>query len=216
MKTFHFTICFFLLPLLILQCSASASDKIAQVIPVTESPESGFDSTRLTVELPRQIKQLKKFIQSQNGKYSAKVAVFIDMRIPSRHYRFFVVDLIKDSIMDRVLVAHGAGSETDTPDSLVFSNTPNSYMTSLGTYKIGASYIGNFGRSFRLNGLDPTNNKALARAVVLHRYSCIPEEEQDYPICTSLGCPMISEGFFPEMEKYIDASSKPILMEIYY
>jgi len=215
MKTISFLSGTFLIILLLLQCASAPAGKEAAMLR-EEQPVSDFDSTRLTVELPLQIKQLKQFIRTQNGKYSSKVAVFIDMKIPSKYYRFFVVNLANDSIMDRTLVAHGSGSETGTPDSLQFSNIPNSYMTSLGTYKIGSEYIGNFGRSFRLNGLDPTNSKALARAVVLHRYSCVPDEEQLYPICNSLGCPMLSEGFFPEMEKYIDASSKPLLMEIYY
>lgn len=206
--------------LLLMQCSASASSKnfgneLVELPAAEDSLQSDYDSTRLTTTLPAQLKQLKTFIR-QKSIYSSKVAVLIDMRIPSKYYRLFVVNLQNDSIMARAMVAHGSGSEIEGTDSLQFSNTPNSYMTSLGTYKIGAAYIGNFGRSFKLHGLDPTNSKALARAVVLHRYSCVPDEEQTYPICNSLGCAMVSEGFFPVLEKYIDASSKPVLMEIYY
>ncbi len=220
MKYFQLTAAVFVSILLLMQCSASASSDRSDMEEVMmqaaeDSLRSDFDSTRLTTMLPAQIKQLKSFIK-QKGIYDNKVAFLIDMRIPSKYYRLFVVNLKNDSIMDRALVAHGSGSELEGTDSLQFSNTPNSYMTSLGTYKIGAAYIGNFGRSFKLHGLDPTNSKALARAVVLHRYSCVPDEEQAYPICNSLGCPMVSETFFPVLEKYIDAAAKPVLMEIYY
>ena len=119
-------------------------------------------------------------------------------------------------VVSKALVAHGSGSETDYVDSLKFSNVPNSYCTSLGKYKIGASYIGSFGKSYKLHGLEATNNKAFERFVVLHRYSCVPDAEQSYPICNSLGCPMVSENYFLQLDKFILKSNKPILMEIYY
>jgi hypothetical protein len=130
--------------------------------------------------------------------------------------RLFVYDLDSMKILSKGLVAHGSGSETGYEDSLVFSNVPNSYCTSLGKYKIGNSYIGSFGKSYKLHGLDPTNNKAYERLVVLHRYSCVPDSEQDYAICNSLGCAMVSENYFGELDKFISASKKPIIMEIYY
>jgi hypothetical protein len=89
-------------------------------------------------------------------------------------------------------------------------------MTSLGFYKIGAAYTGSFGRSYKLHGLQASNNKALERAVVLHRYSCVPDEEQASPICNSLGCPMVSERFFESLDGYIRKAAKPVLMYIYY
>jgi hypothetical protein len=130
--------------------------------------------------------------------------------------RFFVVDLDSMSILRKGLVAHGSGSETGFDDSLRFSNTPNSYCTSLGKYKIGNAYVGNFGRSYKLHGLDPSNSKAFERYVVLHRYSCVPDEEQLYSICNSLGCPMLSENFFDEVDTLIKTSGKSVVMEIYY
>ncbi len=172
------------------------------------------DSSRTFLELNKQIESLKSRIKK--GDFSKNIAIFIDMRIPSNQFRFFIVNLKKDSIVASALVAHGSGSETTVQDSLQFSNRPNSYMSSLGTYKIGAAYQGNFGRSYRLIGLDKTNNKAFERAIVLHRYSCVPDEEQQQPICNSLGCPMVSEQFFPQLERFIDQEKLPVLMKIYY
>jgi len=188
------------------------------VTPDTEqvSAVQNFDSIRLATEFPNQIKALEKYLASHKGKYSSAYGILIDMRLPSEHYRLFIVDLKKDSIVSMGLVAHGSGSETGNPDSLIFSNTPNSYMTSLGIYKIGSAYEGSFGRSYRLHGLETTNNKAFDRAVVLHPYMCVPDTEQDYPICNSLGCPMVSENYFKTIDKYVVGEKLPVLLKIYY
>ena len=141
----------------------------------------------------------------------------IDMRIPSYKKRFFVYNLKKDSLMNSGFVAHGTGSETFKGE-LVFSNTPDSRCTSLGKYKIGASYKGMYGFSYRLLGLDSTNNKAMQRAIVLHGHNCVPNTETDeYPICFSYGCPMVSVNFLQQLKGYISKQGKnPILLSIIY
>ncbi|WP_026728172.1 murein L,D-transpeptidase catalytic domain-containing protein [Flavobacterium denitrificans] len=148
--------------------------------------------------------------------YNAKIAFFVDMKIKSGKNRFFVYDLENNKILDEGLVAHGCGSETGIPGNLKFSNEPNSNATSLGRYTIGKSYNGMFGKSYKLYGLDATNNNALKRAVVLHSYSAIPEEEQDHYISRSHGCPMVNEMFFKRLEKIIDSSKSAIILNIYY
>jgi len=161
-----------------------------------------------------ELAKAKKFLKN-NPSFNENTVFLIDMKIPSGKFRFFIHDLSKDSITHKALVAHGSGS-TYSEDSLTFSNTPNSYQTSLGNYKIGGSYAGSFGKSYKLHGLDKTNDKALVRYVVLHPYSCVPDEEQEDPICESLGCPMVSDEFIKVLYPTIDGSKKPILMVIYY
>lgn len=178
--------------------------------------DATFDSTRLQEILPKQIDSVNRFVLKNNSMYSNKIAVLVDMKIPSSNYRFFVVNLETQEIISRGLCAHGSGSEISGTDSLQFSNIPNSYMTSLGLYRIGNAYQGNFGKSYKLHGLEKTNNKAYERVVVLHRYLCVPDEEQAYPICNSLGCPMLSEAYFEELIPLIDQEKKPVLMKIYY
>jgi L,D-transpeptidase catalytic domain len=151
------------------------------------------------------------------NKCNQDYAFIIDMRIPSYKKRFFVYNLKKDSLISSGFVAHGTGSETFRGE-LVFSNTPDSRCTSLGKYKISNSYIGMYGFSYRLLGLDSTNNKALQRAIVLHGNSCVPDKENDeYPICFSYGCPMVSTVFLKQLKGYISKQGKlPILMSIIY
>ncbi|MNK05409.1 hypothetical protein D3C87_232910 [compost metagenome] len=180
------------------------------------SATSDYDSSRVLAVLPQQIEAVKKYISSKGSVYSSRKAVFVDMKIPSKYFRFFVVDLKTNQILSKGLCAHGSGSEIAGTDSLQFSNTPNSYMTSLGLYKIGSTYQGNFGKSYKLVGLEKSNDKAVARAIVLHRYGCVPDEEQYYPICNSLGCAMLSENYFEELIPIIDSEPKPMILKIYY
>jgi hypothetical protein len=193
----------------------------AQPISASSLKDEGTGETITTDSIPvyqrliSKATELKAYLKGKSS-YDQKIAILIDMRQNSGKNRFFVVDLDSMSILKKGLVAHGSGSETGFDDSLRFSNTPNSYCTSLGKYKIGNAYVGNFGRSYKLHGLDPTNSKAFERFVVLHRYSCVPDEEQLYPICNSLGCPMLSENFFEEVDAVIRKSGKSVLMEIYY
>ena len=113
---------------------------------------------------------------------------------------FFIYDLEKNEVIDQGLVAHGSGSETGIQGMLKFSNEPNSNCTSLGRYAVGKNYKGIFGKAYRLAGLEETNNNALKRAIVLHYYSVVPAEEQNYYISRSKGCPMVSEQFFKRIE----------------
>jgi hypothetical protein len=152
-----------------------------------------------------------------NNKCNQDYAFVIDMRIPSYKKRFFVYNLKKDSLLTSGFVAHGTGSETFRGE-LVFSNVPDSRCSSLGKYKIGGSYKGMYGFSYKLTGLDSTNNKAFERAIVLHGHSCVPDEQQsEWPICFSYGCPMVSVKFLQTLKGYISKQGKmPILMEIIY
>jgi hypothetical protein len=166
------------------------------------------------VRLTDHVNEVKSICNT--GKYSNKIAFFVDMKIKSGKNRFFVYDLQNDRIIDQGLVANGSGSETGIRGNLKFSNTPNSNCTSLGKYSIEKPYKGIFGKAFRLSGLDETNSNALSRAIVLHHYSAVPYDEQDYYIANSHGCPMVNEIFFKRLEKIIESSNSKIMLYVYY
>jgi hypothetical protein len=66
-------------------------------------------------------------------------------------------------------VAHGRGSDPKHTGWLEhFSNGFGSNATSSGAYRTEDFYVGAHGRSLRLNGLDPSNNNALERGIVVH------------------------------------------------
>jgi hypothetical protein len=91
-----------------------------------------------------------------------------DFSAPSSAGRFHIVDLARGEV-DSMLVAHGRGSDPAHSGWLKrFSNEPGSNATSRGAYLTDDYYVGKHGHSQRLIGLDPTNDNALARAIVVH------------------------------------------------
>ena len=162
-----------------------------------------------------EVKNIKEFLK-QETTYNSDLVFLVDMKILSGRNRFFIYDLKKNEVIDRGLVAHGSGSETGIEGKLKFSNINNSLATSLGKYSIGTSYYGQFGKAYKLYGLDKSNSNAYSRNIVLHKYSKMPYDEQIYPVCNSYGCPMVNETYFKRIEKILDTSEKEILIDIYY
>jgi hypothetical protein len=119
-----------------------------------------------------------------------------------------------DSLQANGLVAHGNCYEY-LLEGRKYSNVVGSGCTSLGKYKIGATYTGKWGYSFKLHGLDTSNNNAFERTVVLHSHSCIPETEVKEEICQSNGCPTVSPDFLNELKVILNTSKKPVLLWIY-
>lgn len=91
-----------------------------------------------------------------------------DFAAPSSVPRFHLVDLI-DGSTTSLLVAHGSGSDPSHTGYLQrFSNEDGSNASSEGAFATQDYYVGKHGRSQRLVGLDPTNDNALDRAIVVH------------------------------------------------
>ncbi len=146
---------------------------------------------------------------------STEYCFLVDMSLPSGRNRFFIYDLNKNSIVYAGLVAHGSCNETFIARPR-FSNESKSGCSSLGKYKVGEFYKGKYGKSFRLHGLDNCNSNAYKRAVVIHGFDCVPDEEI-YPrvLCNSLGCVMVSYKFFDKISKVIGKTDKPIVLWVY-
>lgn len=91
-----------------------------------------------------------------------------DFSKPSRDPRFYLVNL-QNGHSTTFLVAHGKGSDPGHSGWVQnFSNTPGSEATSSGSYLVGEGYFGEHGAARRLAGLDPQNDQAEARAIVIH------------------------------------------------
>mgnify|MGYP003644993353 CR=1 FL=1 len=153
------------------------------------------EKTVVQEKLNSQIKELKDLV-NRYSKYNIEIGFFIDMKIESGKYRFFVCNLKTNEIIDEGLVTHGLGSETEVVGELKFSNENRSFCTSLGNYSIGSQYIVIYGKAYKLYGLDATNSNAFNRNIVLHQFESVPYEGQRQFICKSLGCLMVNELFF--------------------
>ncbi|MFV1919242.1 murein L,D-transpeptidase catalytic domain family protein [Sphingomonas sp. MJ1 (PH-R8)] len=91
-----------------------------------------------------------------------------DFDAPSSEHRFQFIDL-EGGKVTRLLVSHGSGSDPSHSGKLQrFSNQPNSNATCEGAFVTADYYVGKHGRSQRVIGLDPTNDNARDRAIVIH------------------------------------------------
>ncbi|MGH6707131.1 MAG: murein L,D-transpeptidase catalytic domain family protein [Sphingomicrobium sp.] len=92
----------------------------------------------------------------------------VDFSAGSSEARFHVVHLPSGHVESH-RVAHGSGSDPRHTGFLDhFSNRPGSEATSNGAYTTAETYHGKYGLSMKVNGLDWSNNNAMARAIVIH------------------------------------------------
>ncbi len=139
-------------------------------------------------------KGLKGFIKlTEEGEYeNASVLTLIDFRLPSTEKRLWAIDLKKREVLIHSVVAHGRNSGNLMAER--FSNTPESYQSSLGFYKTANVYQGKHGISLRLDGLQKgLNDNAMERAIVIHGADYASEEfaAQNGRLGRSLGCPAV-------------------------
>ena len=124
-----------------------------------------------------------------------------DFSQPSKAPRLHLVD-VESGRIESLLVAHGRGSDpAHTGWVKTFSNAPSSNATSEGCYLTGDYYVGQHGRSMRLKGLDPTNNNAEARGIVVHAawYVSPALASQHGVLGRSEGCLAVSDADLPHV-----------------
>lgn len=137
----------------------------------------------------------------------------IDFSLPSTEKRLWVIHVEKREILLNTVVAHGRN--TGELMATNFSNTPESFQSSLGFYKTAETYQGKHGYSLRLDGLEKGfNDQARARAIVIHGADYAREEfaKSTGRLGRSLGCPALP----PELSaKVIDLIKDGSLIFIY-
>ena len=118
------------------------------------------------------------------------VLVIVDYSMHSLEKRLFLLDFETNTV-EALLTTHGAGSDPDHDGiATEFSNEVGSHKTSLGFYLAQERYVGKYGLSLRLDGLQNTNYTARDRAVVLHSNDYV-DERLPY-IGRSWGCFVVS------------------------
>lgn len=147
--------------------------------------------------------------------------ILVDMSLHSGKYRLVVYDFKEKTILNTGICSHGScdgNGRTGSYEKAVFSNTPESYCSSKGKYKIGKRGYSNYGIhiNYKLHGLENSNNNAYDRIIVLHSWSEVPDFEV-YPnyAPNSWGCPMVSDSVMKYLDQLLQNSSKPMLLWIY-
>ncbi|MFD2515109.1 murein L,D-transpeptidase catalytic domain family protein [Pontibacter locisalis] len=129
----------------------------------------------------------------RNGKVSDKpVITVIDFTKSSNQKRLWVIDLDKKELLFNTYVSHGRNSGEEFAEH--FSNTNESFMSSIGFYVTENTYYGKHGLSLKLNGLDEGyNTNAMDRSIVMHGAEYATEEfiKQAGRLGRSLGCPAV-------------------------
>ena len=87
----------------------------------------------------------------------------------SRLPRFQLIDVEAGKVIKSMLVAHGSGSDPDASGwTERFSNREGSNASCKGAVVTGTTYVGKHGRSRKVIGLEPQNEAAERRAIVIH------------------------------------------------
>ena len=151
---------------------------------------------------------------------SENYAIIVDFEKPSGKHRFFVYDLKMQQIVSSSLCAHGAGKGS-TVFNPVFSNEVGSNCSSLGHYKItGRHRMSSIGLpSFRLSGMDSSNNNAMKRGILIHSAKLVSYCRLGiFPFYLPLdkrissGCFAVDIDMMDVVGDLVDREKKPILL----
>jgi hypothetical protein len=175
---------------------------------VKPNPAPQFDRSQ---HLTHRAQSLEAY--AKRNHYNTDYFILVDMSLSSGQKRMYLWDANGDKPLKSGLIAHGHCKKNVL--AVEFSNVPDSNCSSQGRYAISDKYTGQFGESYKLLGLDPTNSNAFDRFIVLHSHSCVSDSEQSFPICPSEGCPTLSPAMLDELKPLIDSTEKPILLWIF-
>ena len=184
---------------------AVAGAAAASVTPLRAATAAAYGSSTLTSERvvrPALFRAAMNALEQHGSEIPCRDRIAIaDFAAPSSQPRFHFVDLANGNTTT-LLVAHGRGSDPEHTGWLQrFSNEPSSFASSDGAFLTSDYYIGKHGLSQRLVGLDPTNNNAMDRAIVIHSaWYANPDMLMTYgQLGRSEGCFAVGESALDEV-----------------
>ncbi len=151
------------------------------------------------------------FLNLKENKLLPKTTTLIticDFNLSANKKRLWVIDLSNNKVLYHSLVSHGKNSGEEFATS--FSNTVNSYQSSLGFFVTDTTYFGKNGYSLRLNGMDKGFNcNALERAIVMHGAAYCSEDfiVENQRLGRSYGCPAVPNEIAQELIDVIKEKS---------
>jgi hypothetical protein len=169
---------------------------VSPLLAAASAPQPLFDGlSRAAPGLDRQVlEQALAAMQCalKHGAEPAQRLAVIDYAQPSTARRLWIFDLQQQRLLLSDLVAHGRHSGENFATR--FSNTQDSYQSSLGLFRAAESYSGKHGYSLRMDGLEAgVNDRARERAIVIHAASYVDPRlaKTQGRIGRSLGCPAV-------------------------
>lgn len=163
-------------------------------------------------------KEAKEYCKSNN--LNRDKFILIDLGLHSGLKRFFVYDFNQKKILNSYIVSHGCGDNqwgrTSSKEDAPISNEFDSHSSSLGKYVISDRGVSQWGIkvNYLLRGKEKTNSNAVNRAIVLHSWEAVPNDEV-YPEGTpeGWGCPAVSNESMTEIDEILK-QNKNVLMWI--
>lgn len=144
--------------------SSAATSAASLAFPLRLAAQPAPDArSRAILEVARmQVERMREQLWRHD------VAAIADFGAHSANPRLHIANLASGTVRS-LLVAHGSGSDPEHDGWLNdFSNLPDSLATSRGAYVSWEWYDGRYGPSMRLAGLEPSNDQAYPRAIVIH------------------------------------------------
>lgn len=160
--------------------------------------------------------KLESFAVALKGYYSLKekglikkdILTLVDFSLSSNTKRLWVIDLTTGNVLFHSLVAHGRNTGEEFANN--FSNSAESFKSSLGFYSTGEIYNGKHGMSLRLDGLEKgVNDNARARGVVMHAADYVSNSfiKNNHRLGRSQGCPAVPAELSKEIISVIKDKS---------
>ncbi|MFV8341669.1 murein L,D-transpeptidase catalytic domain family protein [Flavobacterium sp. XS2P39] len=132
------------------------------------------------------------YLLKEKGLIQKDILTLVDFSLSSNTKRLWVIDLISGDVLFHSLVAHGRNTGEEFASN--FSNSAESYKSSLGFYATGEIYNGKHGMSLKLDGLERgVNDNARARGVVMHAAEYVSNSfiKNNHRLGRSQGCPAV-------------------------
>ena len=148
----------------LLKTSVVAGAALALPARIAAAPRKGSARDRQLFDLAK-----RELDRAGDVIWKKDIVGIADFGVHSAERRFHFVNLDREEVQS-FHVSHGTGSDPEHDGWLNrYSNVEGSNATSKGAYITWEWYVGRYGTSVRLGGLDSTNEAALRRYIVMHR-----------------------------------------------
>ena len=148
----------------LLKTTVAAGAALALPARLAAQPAKGSARDRALFKLARD-----ELARAGDAIWKRDIVGIADYGLHSAQRRFHFVNLERSEVKS-FHVSHGSGSDPEHDGWLnSYSNVEGSHASSRGAYVTWEWYQGRYGTSVRLGGLDPTNEAALRRYIVMHR-----------------------------------------------
>ncbi|KFF06778.1 hypothetical protein IW19_15255 [Flavobacterium reichenbachii] len=175
-----------------------------------------LEKPRIEINYGNYYKEAEQFCNRNN--LNQNKFILIDLGLHSGYKRFFIYDFKKIAVSNSYMVSHGCGANnwggTASKDKVEISNEFDSHCSSLGKYVILDRGVSQWGIkvNYILQGKEKSNSNARSRAVVLHSWEAVPDNEV-YPRGTpeGWGCPAVSNESMKEIDELLKTNKKVLM-----